>query len=78
MTTNNSYLSTYFCYKTSLLIKRISYVLSKENVYLKNYAYVCLATKVYGIHNNDTIYNVMIKLLVLVLLSLPCPPVTKR
>ena len=72
MTTNNTYLSTYFCYKTSLLIKQGKGIFKKIIS-----AYVCLATKVYSIHNNDTIYYAMIKLLVLVLLSLSSPPVTK-
>ena len=51
MTTNNTHLSTYFDFKTSLLIKRMSLInkVNFQKCFSENYKGMRLTTRVYGI-----------------------------
>ena len=51
MTTNNTHLSTYFDFKTSLLIKRMSLInkVNFQKCFSENYKRMHLTTRVYGI-----------------------------
>ena len=50
MTTNKTYLSTYFPFKTSLFIKRMSLInkVNFKKCFSENYKRMCLTTRVYG------------------------------
>ena len=55
MTANKTYLLTYFPFKTSLLIKRMSLInkLNFKKCFSENYKRMRLTTRVYGINFTD-------------------------
>ena len=61
MTANKTYLSTYFLFKTSLLIKRMSLInkVNFKKCFSENYKRMRLTTRVYGIYKllPSTIYT---------------------
>ena len=59
MTANKTYLSTYFPFKTSLFIKRMSLInkVNFKKFFTKNYKRMRLTTRVYGIVNPFNPYS---------------------
>ena len=59
MTANKTYLSTYFRFKTSLFIKRMSLInkVNFKKCFSKNYKRMRLTTRVYGIVNPFNPYS---------------------
>ena len=55
MTANKTYLSTYFTFKASLFIKRMSLInkVNFKKCFSENYKRMCLTTRVYGIYHEE-------------------------
>ena len=59
MTANKTYLSTYFTFKTSLFIKRMSLInkVNFKKYFSENYKRMRLTTRVYGIVKENIMVN---------------------